>query len=410
MTAKPKDSRTTKKLAERNFKLNTLLEITHAINNNESTETLIAVFKKIIVEELGIGKVLLFSHNQEWRRIITNGIEEADANIDIQQDLSSYEKITVLTGHENVKLRKFDVLLPVTHNSRKIAYLLLGDLDVEKIEVSPIIRHLPYIQTFTNIFSVALENKRLYAENILQARMERELELASRMQNMLIPIELPNNQHLEVDAYYKPHHKVGGDYYDVIHTSEQEFFFCMADISGKGISAALLMSNFQANLRAHLEHNTNLDELIQILNHKVELNTKGQNFITLFIGKYNLQNRTLEYINAGHNPPLLFQAGDVSELDVGCTLLGAFEELPSVKTGRVQMIKNSILLCYTDGISEIENDMNEAYGVDKMKSLLIKSQAAPISSLNESILKDIDAFRGPSKYDDDVALLGFRFY
>ena len=109
-----------------------------------------------------------------------------------------------------------------------------------------------FIQTISNILIVAIENIRLYNENLRQVAIKRELELASKMQTMLIPEDenLPSNKHIRFKAFYHPHFEVGGDYYDVISLSEDQVGFCIADVSGKGISAAILMSNFQANLRA----------------------------------------------------------------------------------------------------------------------------------------------------------------
>jgi len=118
--------------------------------------------------------------------------------------------------------------------------LLLGDFDGEKIEVSPIIRHLPFIQTLTNLIVVAQENKRLYNENLKQVALQRELELASQMQNMLIPEKIPERSDLDISALYKPHQVVGGDYYDFFTISKNKTVFCMADVSGKGVSAAYL--------------------------------------------------------------------------------------------------------------------------------------------------------------------------
>jgi sigma-B regulation protein RsbU (phosphoserine phosphatase) len=114
--------------------------------------------------------------------------------------------------------------------------------------VSPIIKHLNFIQTLTNIIIVAIENMRLFKESLRQESIKKELELASKMQNMLIPNPsiLPRNEKIRMTAFYLPHMDVGGDYYDFIELGKHEFGFCISDVSGKGMSAAFLMSNFQA--------------------------------------------------------------------------------------------------------------------------------------------------------------------
>ena len=117
-----------------------------------------------------------------------------------------------------------------------------------------------YVQTISNIIIVAIENIRLFQESLRQEAMRKELELASKMQNMLIPHSgsLPNNERVRINAFYHPHLEVGGDYYDYLELGPDEIGFCISDVSGKGMSAALLMSNFQANLRALFTHDISL--------------------------------------------------------------------------------------------------------------------------------------------------------
>ena len=116
--------------------------------------------------------------------------------------------------------------------------------------MSPVVKHLRFIELLTNVLIVALQNKRLELERVRQEATRRELELAADLQSMLVPADWPRDRDVDVAAFYKPHLEVGGDYYDVFSVDEDRLVFCMADVSGKGIAAAFLMSNFQANLRA----------------------------------------------------------------------------------------------------------------------------------------------------------------
>ena len=158
----------------------------------------------------------------------------------------------------------------------------------------------------TNIKTAAQKRKitNLRLNSLLEG-VEKELELASEMQSMLFPRKLPNDEKMDVDALYQAQHQVGGDYYDFIRLNENEVAFCIADVSGKGVSAALLMANFQANLRALFKTTSSLNEIVTDLNRLVNENAKGEKFVTLFIAKYNYITRFLTYINAGHNPPIL---------------------------------------------------------------------------------------------------------
>jgi sigma-B regulation protein RsbU (phosphoserine phosphatase) len=398
------------KLKLRNFKLNTLLEVTNGINGNLTKKKLLGIFHDILTNELHIGKAVLFIFDKRWNREFQYGVEGDKVDIQVKRDLIELERITVLNTHPNKRLAAFDVVVPIYHNGAALAYLLLGDLVGEKLEVSPIIKHLPFIQTLTNVITVALENKRLHSESLRQAAMKRELELASKMQSMLIPNELPHNEKLDVAAFYQPHQEVGGDYYDFVQFSEDEIAFCMADVSGKGVSAAILMSNFQGNIRALMETPTSLENMVSTLNQRILASAKGEKFITLFIAKYRISTRKLTYINAGHNPPLLATGDGIKELQTGCTILGMFDELPALKTGTETLPNEAVVISYTDGVTEIENQKGEQYGMERLSEAMSRHQSANMKDMLEAIYQDVDNHRGRMNTVDDIALLGCRFH
>jgi len=230
------------------------------------------------------------------------------------------------------------------------------------------------------------------------------------MQNMLFPDKLPDNKFLQIHAKYKPHQEVGGDYYDYLKLNSDEIVFCVADVSGKGVSAALLMANFQANLRALVVYKNSLIEIIQDLNEKVNKSAKGEKFITLFIGKYNLRSRTLNYVNAGHNPPLLYENDQFKTLNIGCTGLGMFEEIPSLKQGILTIPSDALLFCYTDGVVELENNSANDYGVESLKRFLLDHAEGSSEEINEKLIVDLDRHREDQNYSDDIALFTCRFF
>lgn len=144
---------------------------------------------------------------------------------------------------------------------------------------------------------------------------------------------MPKNEKIWITAFYHPHFDVGGDYYDVINLSENEVGFCIADVSGKGISAALLMSNFQANLRALFTSGIDLQLLVVKLNDCVMKSANGEKFITLFVAKYSQTAKELEYINAGHNHPILYETDskNLAFLKEGCVGIGMLERNSNYK-------------------------------------------------------------------------------
>ncbi|NNC83937.1 MAG: SpoIIE family protein phosphatase, partial [Flavobacteriales bacterium] len=325
-------TRLSERLQLNKFKLQTLLEITRGINDNLPISQLVAIYRGIVEGELGLTKLVLYSSTENGWRVLLQYGDDTDYLSQLDgTDFSDYKTISVLNTEDQQILTGFDVLIPVLHHRKPLAYLFIGDVD-DDISISPIIKHMNFIQTLTNILVVSIENKRLMAESLRQERIRRELELAAEMQSMLVPSVFEVNDILEVDALYYPHQEVGGDYYDQFRLPSGKEVICIADVSGKGIAAAFLMANFQARLRAQIEIAQTLDELIHQLNKSVVDATQGDRFITFFLGVYDPSSRELNYVNAGHNPPLLLQS-EIHWLGQGCMELGMLDEIPSIQVG-----------------------------------------------------------------------------
>jgi len=403
-----------KRLQLFSFKLNSLLSITQAINANLDTESLLGRYEKILREELNIGRVLIYKYNfdsEAWEVILKSGCGEEIEEINMEDDVIGTEEITFVTSSPNPNLRTFDNIIPVFHNNEPIAYVLIGDIDEESKGVSPTIKHLNFIQTLSNIIIVAIENIRLYNESLRQEALKKELELASRMQSMLIPDNksLPNNERIFVSTFYKPHHEVGGDYYDYIHLNDEEEVFCIADVSGKGISAALLMSNFQANLRALFTTNTDLEEIIPKLNERVMTSAKGEKFITLFLAKYNYKSGVLEYITAAHNPPILYKtkSEEMQFLKDGCIGLGMLDEIPAIIKGKIKITERTKLLCYTDGLVELMGSEKVHYDTEQIRSRVVNRER--IDHNIKNIIEDQSIDEGNTAIFDDISIIGVEF-
>ncbi|CAN5316861.1 hypothetical protein BH10BAC1_BH10BAC1_12020 [soil metagenome] len=394
----------------KDIKLNSLLEITKAINNNFSTEQLLEIFEEVLEKQLNIGKLVLFSNeNDSWKCILKYGVGDEYNDINVERDLLSITEIGTINFSQKRLSKAFEIVIPVYHKSHPLAYVLIGDLE-DKVEVSPAIKHLPFVQTLTSIIVVAIENKKLARDTVRQAAMRKELELASEMQSMLFPSTLPRDENIDTAAFYLPHQQVGGDYYDFIWLNENECAFCVADVSGKGVAAALLMSNFQANLRVLFHHTSSLTDLVRELNTKVMANAKGEKFITLFIAKYNLVTRTLTYVNAAHNPPLLASGNSISTLKIGCTGLGMFDEIEKIKEGIVNLSPGTTIVCYTDGLTELENDKGEDFGIDSLKELIRNNPKLNMMELNTLIMETVMSYKQSRPYIDDIALFSLKAF
>ena len=201
-----KVNKLTEKLELKEFKLNSLLEITKGINNNFSTEKLLKIYEYILREQLGISKLILFNYNQkQWNCLLKYGAKGQSKKINVEKDLTHIKEITVIESSSLQYLNSFDIVIPILHKKMPLSYLLIGDLNEEAIMISPTIKHMPFIQTLTNIIIVAIENKRFANESIDQERTNKELEVASEMQRLLFPAILPSNNRVDVAARYETH-------------------------------------------------------------------------------------------------------------------------------------------------------------------------------------------------------------
>jgi sigma-B regulation protein RsbU (phosphoserine phosphatase) len=394
------------------FKLQSLLNITQAINENLTQEELLNIFEKLLTKDLNIGKVLVYKYEDTWKCILQSGIvDESYENINVENDLLCITDISFITTSPNKSLNAFDIVIPVINKGNAIAYVIIGDIE-EGEGISPIIKHLNFIQTLTNIIVVAIENMRLFKESLRQEALKKELELASKMQNMLIPNSsiLPRNDKICMTAFYLPHFDVGGDYYDYVQLSRNEFGFCIADVSGKGMSAALLMSNFQANLRALFTHDISLDALIEKLNERVLVSANGEKFITIFIGKFNYKTRELQYINAGHNQPMMYQKSskELTFLSKGCVGIGMIDEIPLIRKGSVTIEEPTKILCYTDGLVELIDGKQISFGTKEIEDCIMNSNS--IDDNIQAIIRKQGIFDGSTAIFDDISILGIELY
>lgn len=394
------------------FKLQSLLNITQAINENLTREELLNIYEKLLTQDLNIGKVLVYIYEGKWKCMLKSGeVGKSYENIDIEKDLLPIQEISFITSSPNKSLDAFDIVIPVINKNSSIAYVIIGDIE-EGEGVSPIIKHLNFIQTLTNIIAVAIENIRLFKESLLQEAIKKELELASKMQNMLIPNPsiLPRNEKIYMTSFYHPHFDVGGDYYDYIPLGKNEFGFCISDVSGKGMSAALLMSNFQANLRALFTHDVTLDAIMEKLNERVMAATNGEKFITLFIAKFNYKTRELEYINAGHNQPMLYlkKSKELLFLNKGCVGIGMLDEIPLIRKGSITIEEPAKILCYTDGLIELIDGKKISFGTKEIEECLMN--AYTIEDNIQAIIKKQGILDGNANIFDDISILGIELY
>jgi len=398
-----------------NFKIRTLLNITQAINQNLPTDELLDTFKNILSIELNIGRFLLYSClESEWSIMLKYGVNEKDyQKIDIEKDLLTIKSIEITIGEGTDKFEVFDFVIPIFKDDNVIAYVLMGDIDNEEIGISPSLRHLQFIQTLTNIIMVAIQNRELVKESFKQERIKKELEMAANIQAMIVPsIEsVPKLDEICIQPFYMSHFEVGGDLYDYGQLTKSEVYFCIADVSGKGMSAAMIMSNFQANLRAQLRtKDISFKNIVINLNNNVLKVSKGEHFVTMFLAKYNIYSQRLMYVNAGHLPPIMYDYKSKNQefLTDGCPGLGMLDKMPDIKIGKIKLKNKTKMMCFTDGLSEYSIDKKPDYGLAILKEAMQKKEL-DIKSTIDWIIKELDLNKSNKNINDDITLLGVQF-
>ena len=403
-----------KRLFLRERELGALLEITQAITQDSAEADLYKIYQFTLIGQLGVRKLALYVLEEGVFRLKVNfgTALAADSRFAAAEAMgwcpSSY--CPVKTLNLGSAWQAFELLVPVRQQEAVQALVFVGTTNVDYASLEA----LAFLETLSNILLGAVANRRLARQReaslMAEAAVHREIEIAQQVQQLLFPQKLPNNAHVALYATYQPHTEIGGDSYDVVELDAHRLLLCVADVSGKGISASLLMSNFQAGLRTLLRTGTDLVTIVHELNHLIYRNAGGEKFITAFLALYDRRTQVLEYVNAGHNDPLLLpDAGPPQLLHDGTVMLGIIEKLRPFKVGLARMPAHSLLFTYTDGLTEVFNTQQEEFGEDGVLAVLTRSRYLPLPKLHQELLRSIREFNATdSHFADDVTLLSLR--
>ncbi|MBK6544873.1 MAG: PP2C family protein-serine/threonine phosphatase [Saprospiraceae bacterium] len=390
-------------LSLKQLQITSLLNITQAINENLPQEELFSMYKSFLTWELSIEKLALYIRDdQNWQLVITHQVDLTTDLEKLPQLFIKYNRLHTIKKDDDPNLQSFEFIIPVYHKTDPIAYSLISGVK----KGDDIFNNIQFITSITNIVAVAIENKRLVRRQIEQ---EKEWELAKDVTQMLIPNEMPSGKNFSMANVYRPHYKVGGDYIDYIWFSETKICFCIADVSGKGIAAAMIMANFQALLQNLGQQYKDLETLVMVLNQAVMRITKGEKYLTFFIAVADLQKKLLYYVNAGHIPPVLYQNGNVIELKATTTIIGHFEQLPEIKEGVIKLEEGTVLVAYTDGLTDLKNKYGENFSQNMLKSYILDHKDCKANEMCDSIMEHILNFKGNEEIPDDIAIVTFKF-
>jgi sigma-B regulation protein RsbU (phosphoserine phosphatase) len=251
----------------------------------------------------------------------------------------------------------------------------------------------------------------LIEEQKQRQRLENEISIAREVQNQLFPQKLPSISGVEIEAICKAARTVSGDYYDFMQLSPTHLAIAIADISGKGISAALLMASLQAALRSQMlvdgSKTLSTAELVSRLNKHLVRNTGDDRFATFFIGIYDSAARTLRYTSAGHLPSLLIVNGAALHLDLGGMVLGVVEDYP-YEEGSLSVPPDALFVAYSDGLVEPENVYGEEFGIRRLEDAAIRAKGATPLMVAESLMSAAEEWAGTPEQADDMTVIVAR--
>ena len=418
------------KLQNENVKLRTAVEelsvineITTAITSTQSIEKIVDLIIRKCVKHLKVeqGVVMLLDEKDEAKPFHTM-IRKQDSTI----NLLPYRLDTQLTGW--MLVNKNPLLINDFQNDRRFQTATNGaDFPIKSLLSVPMQMKGKMIglitvfnkkseSGFTNndqrllgIIAAqsahVIENARLYINEQTLIKLQEEMRLANEIQVNLLPKEQPVYEGYEIAGKSIPAKEVGGDYFDFITTKDDKLAFCLADISGKGIPASLLVANLQATLRGQILLENGCKECVTFANELLYLNTPPNKFATLFNGILDNKNHEITYCNAGHNNPILISKDNkIIRPDVGGLIVGITPDA-SYEDETIKFKSGDMLVIFSDGITETMNKEEEEYEENRFTNLLLKNKEKTPLELIDIIIKEVKDFCEGQPQMDDMTLV-----
>jgi len=296
---------------------------------------------------------------------------------------------------------KSEIAAPLTLHGRTIGVFNL-ERDVEDAYHEG---HLELLMAFASQSAVALERARLTRERVEQRRLEKELAIAREIQLSFLPSAPPEIPGFDVAGTTQPHHEVGGDYYDFIPVSDTRIGLAIADVSGKGIPAALIMAGFRMCLLAEIRNDFAIRAVMRKVGTLLFESTERDRFVTAFYGVLDWKNRVLIFSNAGQDPPILLRKeGAIEYLIEGGVALGVLSEA-RYEERPVALAPGDVLVMYTDGVSEAESPENEMFGRTRIEEAARRHAGRTSAELLKGIVDEVVAWTGERGPADDLTMV-----
>lgn len=408
-------NQTNRKLDQRIHELNTLFDLSKEFNLLSNRDKISRIFKFALMGQLLIRSFFLIYRTGDGIEMLTSSNFSGSSSPDMLQKLfDSTKEITPVTkelGESIPSLKKSGIssLISISVQGRKIAVIGVGHRANEKPLTDS---DYNFLKSLANLAVNSIQRTYLLEERIEKERMEEELLLAKSIQNRLLPDPIPDVKGLDLSAITVSSYQVGGDYFDIAETPDGNHIFAIADVTGKGFPAALLMANLQSMLHILLPFDITLARATEQINDLIFDNTPSDKFITFFWGKYFHKTRVFKYVNAGHNPPLLLRDGsdEFTELSEGGLLLGAMESIAPYESNDVTLEPGDLVVCFTDGVNEAQSDdMEEEFGMERLQDVIRNHRSKRASEIRDEIITAVSEFAGGHQFDD-ITLVIFKAY
>jgi len=397
-------------LEQRNQLLTAMFEMNREFSTLLSKSQIIQMMSYRLMGQLAVTRFSLFLFNGEGKSsLVINRFPQSPSE-ELIKELSKFRN-TIFSDNSDIcrenkdLLQKIgvDVVSPMIVQGELKGLLLVGKKMTSNLYSE---ENIQFLEALGNTAILSLENERLFHEEVIKKQLESELNLALEIQRNLLPKETPILNGYQLAGISLPSRQVGGDYYDFIKLDDNRLLIAIADVSGKGMPASLLMANLQAALRVLSPLSLNLKELVSRLNTIVYQNTSAEKFVTFFCGILDISNNEFEYVNAGHNPPyILRKDNSIEELKEGGMILGFMDSGLEYSKGIAKIYEGDSILMFTDGVTEAMNDKHEEFDENRVKEFLPAIKEMPPEEFLDHLVKRIQEFAGEvSQYDDLTAI------
>jgi len=399
--------------------LNTLFEIGKELNTTLETERIANLLIYAIMGEMVVSRCFVFLKNRAGLELyLARGLHTDEPQLAPFRRpgfLKSLAKVSnpVLVDDEELsrnlrvlQAQQFKVIIPMTIQEEPRGMLVIG----EKITRQPFVNdEISFLTTLSNLAMISIENARLFEETLEKQKIEEELNIARDIQQRLLPREFPDTEVIHVQGLNIPSRQVGGDYFDVIPLDDSHLAVTIADVSGKGVPASLLMSSLQAGLRNLVTADADIPAMVGKINNFIHANTNFDKFITFFYAEIDLAGGKFSYVNAGHNPPYLVHAdGSWQRLEAGGLILGMMPNMP-YQSETIGFQKDDLIIMFTDGVSEAKSVSDEDFDEERLEVIIRGYYQKPLPELLDKIVADLKSFTKGAPQSDDITLVVVRY-